>query len=148
MHAGNDASPPNSSQPGEPFGTPEHEGEARGNGCGCRARVAALVLGVGMLFAPAAIDAQSLDAAAPMDVAQSLERVRPARAVPGEIIVKFRESEGPTPRLLPETATPLGLSTAAVPTSGGELIYRLNIGVLLQAGSPNWLNVSRGRSRS
>ena len=72
-----------------------------------------------------------------MDVAQSLERVRPARAVPGEIIVKFRESEGPTPRLLPETATPLGLSTAAVPTSGGELIYRLNIGVLLQAGSPN-----------
>ena len=72
-----------------------------------------------------------------MDVVQSLERVRPARAVPGEIIVKFRESEGPAPRLLPETAAPLGLSTAAVPTSGGELIYRLNIGVLLQAGSPN-----------
>jgi serine protease len=88
-------------------------------------------------LAPVTIDAQSLDATAPMDVAQSLERVRPARAVPGEIIVKFRESEGPTPRLLPETATPLGLSTAAVPTSGGELIYRLNIGVLLQAGSPN-----------
>ena len=137
MHASNDASPPNSGQRGKPCGAPGHEGEARGNGCGCTASVAALAVGVGLLLAPVTIDAQSLDATAPMDVAQSLERVRPARAVPGEIIVKFRESEGPTPRLLPETATPLGLSTAAVPTSGGELIYRLNIGVLLQAGSPN-----------
>ena len=29
----------------------------------------------------------------------------------------------------------MGLSTAAVPTSGGELIYRLNIATLFAAGS-------------
>ena len=137
MHARNDASQRNSRQWGKPFGTLGQEGEARGSGYGCTASAAALALGVSLLLAGVTTDAQSLDATAPMDVVQSLERVRPARAVPGEIIVKFRESEGPTPRLLPETAAPLGLSTAAVPTSGGELIYRLNIGVLLQAGSPN-----------
>ena len=71
----------------------------------------------------------------PEAVAQSLERVRPARAVPGEIIVKFRTGATVAPRLQAEAAAPLGLSTAAVPTSGGELIYRLNIATLFAAGS-------------
>ena len=90
MYARNDASLPNSREPGKPFGTLEQEGEARGSGYGSAVRSAsALALGVSLLWAGARADAQSLDAPAPMDVVESLERVRPARAVPGEIIVRF-----------------------------------------------------------
>ena len=95
MYARNDASLPNSRELAKPFGTLEQEGEARGSGYGGTVRSAsALALGVSLLWAGVGADAQTLDATAPMDVVQSLERVRPARAVPGEIIVKFRESEG------------------------------------------------------
>jgi serine protease len=142
MHTNDDNLPSNSpefdspaSGPCQPWG-----GEAMARGLSMAPVLAggsALALGVGLLLAGAPAGAQMLEAPAPMDVAQLLERVHPARAVPGEIIVKFRESQGPTPRLRPEAAAPLGLSTAAVPTSGGELIYRLNVGVLLEAGSPS-----------
>src|SRR5688500_9633808 len=95
------------------------------------AGISAAAMSCYMLFASvqalAQAQSQDLDVLVPEAVIQSLEAIRPAQAVPGEIIVKFRAGPSVAPRLQEETAAPLGLSTAAVPTSGGELIYRLNI---------------------
>ena len=97
--------------------------------------VSAFGLAAGALSTAAPANAQVSAAIAPEEVNQQLERVRPAQAVPGEIIVKFREGPGLLGGLSAEAASPLGLSTAAVRTSGGELIYRLNPGVLLEMRS-------------
>ena len=92
-------------------------------------------LAVGTLLVAKEAGAQVGAAAAPEDVIQQLERVRPPQTVPGEIIIKFRATPGALRGLSADAATPLGLSTAAMRTSGGELIYRLTPTRMLEAGS-------------
>lgn len=98
-------------------------------------RLSLFGVAVGALLVPGLAGAQVGAAVAPEEVIQQLERVRPAQAVPGEIIIKFRDAPGALRGLSAEAATPLGLSTAAVRTSGGELIYRLTPAMMVESGS-------------